>query len=175
MRVFGSMTVLCVSLVAGGLQRTSAQSGAGGQSHGTHGSASSCQEGSPVANDPGCTESAQGFAAPMLGTVVPDSPRAITALVRVDALLKRPPVALPAGNSFTVVGTATLIKVRRADQDACLATGKRISARVNAATSTTCLDRKGDLLAVQECTPGTQDCAVILAPDIARQQVVAPR
>ena len=171
MRLFGSVALVGVLLMASGVQRTCAQNNIGGQSRGTRGTANGCQEGSATAaNDPSCTESAQGFAAPMLGAAVPDSPRAVTALVRVDAIMKRPPVALPAGNSFTLVGTATVIKVRRADQEACLATGKRISARVNAATSTTCLDHKGELLAVEECAPGTPDCTVLLAPDIVRQQ-----
>lgn len=169
------ITVMALLIVLGGSVSAGAQ-GSPNPSRGSRGSAAGCQEGTPAAaNDPNCSKSAPGFAAPMLDSVVPDSPRAVTALVRVDAMMKRPPVALPNGNSFTLVGTATLIKVRRADQAACLATGKRISSRVNAATSTTCLDHKGDLLAVEECTPGTPDCAVVLAEDIARQQTPAAR
>lgn len=164
-----AVLVACSSVAAWG------QAGPVGQPRSARGG-NGCQEGTPgAANDPNCAEAAPGFAVPALETAVPDSPHAVTALVRVDAMMKRPPVALPNGNSFTLVGTATLIKVRRADQDACLATGKRISARVNAATSTTCLDHKGELVAVEECTPGTPDCAVVLAADIARQQTPAGR
>lgn len=179
MRRFGTRAQVCAAaalLVACSAVSAWAQAGPGVPSRNARGTAAGCQEGTPAtANDPNCADGAPGFAAPTLETVVPDSPRAVTALVRVDAIMKRPPVALPGGNSFTLVGTVTLIKVRRADQAACLATGKRISARVNAATSTTCLDHKGELLAVEECTPGTPDCAVVLAADIARQQTLTAR
>lgn len=172
----GTVAVAALLLVACGTLPTRAQTSPNGQSRSPRGNGNSCQDGTPTAaNDPNCVDGAPGFAVPMLEAAVPDSPRAVTALVRVDAILKRPPVVLPAGNSFTLVGTATLIKARRADQNACLATGKRISVRVNAATSTTCLDPKGELLAVEECAPGTPECAVLLAADIARQQTAAAR
>ena len=108
-----AVLVACSSVAAWG------QAGPVGQPRSARGG-NGCQEGTPgAANDPNCAEAAPGFAVPALETAVPDSPHAVTALVRVDAMMKRPPVALPNGNSFTLVGTATLIKVRRADQDAC--------------------------------------------------------
>lgn len=125
--------------------------------------------------DPNCVEGTPGFASPAMDVPPADAPHVVTAIIRVDTAMPRPPVVLPAGNSFTVLGNATLIKVRRADQDACLNTGKRISARVSAATSTTCLDRKGDLLAVQECKSGAADCSVMTAQEIASQQMTAPK
>ena len=122
------------------------------------------------ANDSNCVEAAPGFVSPSLPVTGADSARAVTAFVRVDSVVPRPPVTLPAGDSFSVVGGATLVKVRRAELKDCIATGKRISARANASTSTTCLDRKGELLAYEECKLGAADCVVVTTDDVARQQ-----
>ena len=155
----------------------SGQVAAPGSRNAKAGAATNCGGTDAASNaaDPNCVEAAPGFAVPTLEMAVPDTAHAVTALVRVDTVMPRPPVALAEGNTFSVVGSATLIKVRRANQDACLATGKRISARVNAATSTTCLDHKGDLLALQECKAGTTECTVATAQDIAQQQTTAAK
>lgn len=121
--------------------------------------------------DSNCAEVSPGFALPALDTVATDRPREIIAFVRVDAVVPRPPVALPAGDSFSVVGGATLVRVHRTELGDCLATGKRIRARAGAPTSTTCLDRKGELLAYQECGTGAADCLVLTPEAIAKQQV----
>ncbi len=122
------------------------------------------------ANDSNCVEPAPGFVNPGLPLTGAEATHAVTAFVRVDSVVPRPPVTLPAGDSFSVVGDATLVKVRRAELKDCIATGKRISARANASTSTTCLDRKGELLAYEECKIGAGDCVVITTQDVARQQ-----
>ena len=87
---------------------------------------------------PNCLDAGPGFAAPTMP--VTERAKAVTSLVRVDGVVPRPPVALPEGDSFSVVGSVTLVKLRRPALDACLATGRRISARAAAATSTTCLN-----------------------------------
>lgn len=125
------------------------------------------------ANDANCVEAAPGFASPALTTPGDERKMNVVALVRVDAVIPRPPVTMPEGNSLSVIGGATLVKVRRAELNDCLATGKRIRARANAATSTTCLDRKGELLAYEECKPGTSECVVLTSQDIAKQQETA--
>lgn len=122
------------------------------------------------ANDANCVEAAPGFVSPALDASTAEHPRNVVALVRVDAVVPRPPVAMPDGDSFSVVGSATLVKVRRPELKDCLATGKRISARANASTSTTCLDRKGELLAYEECKSGSADCIVMTPQDVAKQQ-----
>lgn len=176
--IFGSVLILAAS-------STQAQTTPGGAvlsptSHGSHANTAGCSttdapSTATSATDVNCAESAPRFAAPLLDTPTTETPRTVTALVRVSSAMPRPPVVLPAGNSFTVVGDVTVIKVRRADQAACLATGKRISARVNAATSTTCLDHKGDLIAIEECRSGSPDCTVLTAQDIAGQQAAAAK
>ncbi len=108
--------------------------------------------------------------APVLDNPTVEHTRNVVAFVRVDAVIPKPPVAMPEGDSFSVVGTATLVKVRRAELTDCLATGKRISTRANASTSTTCLDRKGELLAYEECKPGSSECIVMTSQETAKQQ-----
>ncbi|MGI4853507.1 MAG: hypothetical protein ACRYF4_05585 [Janthinobacterium lividum] len=122
------------------------------------------------ANDANCVEAAPGFASSPLNTPGDERKMNVVALVRVDSVVPRPPVTMPEGDSFSVIGSATLVKVRRAELKDCLATGKRISARANASTSTTCLDRKGELLAYEECKAGISECAVLTPQDIAKQQ-----
>lgn len=124
------------------------------------------------ANDANCIEAAPGFAAPALNQRPAESDRNIVAFVRVGAVIPRPPVTLPEGDSFSVAGSATLVKLRRAQVTDCLATGRRISARANASTSTTCLDRNGELLAYEECKPGESACTVLSSGDIAKQQEI---
>ncbi len=125
---------------------------------------------------PNCLDAGPGFAIPSTNMPIGDKAKAVTSLVRVDAVVPRPPVALPEGDSFSVVGSVTLVKLRRPALDACLATGRRISARAAAATSTTCLSAKGDVLAYQECKAGSTEaagCSVLTPEDIAKQQVTA--
>ena len=73
-----------------------------------------------------------------------DRAKAVTSLVRVDCgCAAAAGGTLPEGDTFSVVGSVTLVRLRRPALDACLATGRRISARANAATSTTCLECQG--------------------------------
>ena len=125
---------------------------------------------------PNCADAGPGFALPSTNMPIIDKAKAITSLVRVDAVVPRPPVAMPEGDSFSTVGGVTLVKLRRPELAACLATGRRISARASAATSTTCLGPKGDVLAYQECKAGSTEaagCSVLTPDDIAKQQVTA--
>ena len=125
---------------------------------------------------PNCLDAGPGFAAPSTNMPVNDKAKSVMSLVRVDAVIPRPPVVLPEGDSFSVVGGITLVKLRRPVLEACLATGRRISARASAATSTTCLSPKGDVLAFEECKAGsteTAGCSVLTPEDIAKQQVTA--
>lgn len=122
-----------------------------------------------TAVDLNCVETSPGFANPALNTP-DDRKQNVVALVRVDSVIPRPPVAMPEGGTFSVVGGATLVKLRRGELNDCLATGKRISARANASTSTTCLDHKGELLAYEECKTGSNECVVLTPQEIAKQQ-----
>jgi hypothetical protein len=125
---------------------------------------------------PNCLDAGPGFATPSTNMPIGDRAKAVTSLVRVDAVVPRPPVTLPEGDTFSVVGSVTLVKLRRPALDACLATGRRISARAAAATSTTCLNPKGDVMAYQECKAGSTEaagCTVLTPEDIAKQQTAA--
>lgn len=125
---------------------------------------------------PSCLDAGPGFVVPTTNMPAGERAKAVTSLVRVDAVIPRPPVVLPEGDSFSVVGSVTLVRLRRPALDACLATGRRISARANAVTSTTCLSPKGDVLAYQECKAGSTEaagCTMLTPDDIAKQQVTA--
>jgi hypothetical protein len=125
---------------------------------------------------PNCLDAGPGFVTPSTNMPIGDRAKAVTSLVRVDAVVPRPPVALPDGDTFSVVGSVTLVKLRRPELAACLATGRRISARASAATSTTCLSPKGDILAYQECKAGSTEaagCSVLTPEEIAKQQTAA--
>ena len=121
-------------------------------------------------NDPSCSDFGPNFAVPSAGVSGAIRPLPIISVVRVEAALPKPPVALPQGVNFSQVGSITMIKTRRETLDACLATGKRWSARSTAASSTTCLNPKGDALAFQECKPsaGSPECTVVMAQDAAK-------
>ncbi len=125
---------------------------------------------------PNCADAGPGFAIPSTNMPIGDKAKAVTSLVRVATVVHRPPVALPEGDSFSIVGGVTLVKLRRPEVAACLASGRRISARASAATSTTCLSAKGEVLAYQECAAGSTEssgCSVLTPEDIAKQQVAA--
>ena len=123
---------------------------------------------------PNCLDAGPGFATPSTNTPAGDHARMVMSMVRVETVIPRPPVVLPEGDSFSVVGGVTLVRLRRPAVEACLATGRRISARASAATSTTCLGPKGDVLAYEECKAGSTEaagCSVLTPADIAKQQV----
>lgn len=128
-----------------------------------------------VVADANCVAAGPGFVTPSAN--MPNGRNSyLTSLVRVDAVVPRPPVTLPDGDSFSVVGTVTLLKLRRPEVGACLATGRRISARAGAPTSTTCLDPKGEVMAYQECRANSTEqagCTVMTMQDIQKQQVAA--
>ena len=184
-RILGA--VACCSALALGSTRAHAQTNPTGQvlTPGAVGSRPStgCSATDPNAatatngtTTPNCLDAGPGFVSPSTNMPIVDRGKAVTSLVRVDAVVPRPPVALPEGDSFSVVGSVTLVKLRRPALDACLASGRRISARTSASTSTTCLGPKGDVLAYQECKAGSTEaggCSVLTPDDIARQQVAA--
>ncbi len=125
----------------------------------------------PNTAEAGCQELGPNFATPSAGVLGGTRPFSVTSIIRVDAAVPKPPVAMPQGDSFNVVGSATLVKTRREALPACLAAGKRWSARSGAGTSTTCLDHKGDVIAYQECkaSGSSPECTVVmLQQDTAR-------
>ena len=56
-------------------------------------------------NDANCLETSPGFAVPGVGKAAAERPRNVVAFVRVDTVIPRPPVAMPDGDSFSVVGS----------------------------------------------------------------------
>lgn len=131
-----------------------------------------CTESSTTPNpvDSNCTELGPNFAVPSAGIPVKTHSLPIVSIVLVDAAIPKPPVALPPGVTFNQAGSVTMIKTRRETADACLAGGKRWSARSGAASSTTCLDHKGNVVAFQECKPSSNspDCSVVMAQDTGK-------
>ena len=153
------------------------QSGANGQgapagTQNRNGANTPCggQDAATANNDSNCSDFGPNFAAPSAGILGGNRPLPVISVVRVEAVVAKPPITLPPGVTFDQVGSVTMVKTRRETADACLAAGKRWSVRSSAASSTTCLNQKGDVLAFQECKPssGSADCMVVMAQDAAK-------
>lgn len=129
--------------------------------------------GATSTTDTNCEPAGPGFVAPTTNMPMGDRGHQVTSIVRVDALVPKPPVTMPEGDTFSVVGNVTLLKLHRPALEACLASGKRISERASAGTSTTCLDHKGEVIAYQECKAGS--CTVVTPQDMAKQQETPKR
>ncbi len=151
----------------------------GAQNRNAPGTACVGQEPNPAAPnavEANCPDLGPNFATPLAATPVVTRPQPVTSIIRVDAPLPKPPVDLPPGDTFNTVGSATLVKTRRETLDACLASGRRWSARSNAVSSTTCLDQKGEVIAFQECKPASSspECTVVLPRDSAKESTKTP-
>jgi hypothetical protein len=103
--------------------------------------------------DAGCTGMGPNFATPSTNTPLPEH-HDVTAVIRVSAVVDKPEKA-PFPMDFQVVGDATMLKAKLPQVRACLGVAKGWTKRTNAATSTTCVDHKGEVLAYQECKPET--------------------
>ncbi len=99
-----------------------------------------------------CTSPLPGFAVPSTNTPQPEHP--VTAVIRVNSVVQKPD-KFPYPMDFQVVGDVTMLKARLPQVRACLGVAKSWTKRANAATSVTCIDHKGDVVAYQECKPST--------------------
>jgi hypothetical protein len=118
-------------------------------------------------NDASCGQLAPNFVAPSTNTAV-DTPKPVTAVVRVESKVEKP-ATLPFPMEFTSIGDATMVKAKMPRLEACFRAGKVLSDRSGSATSTTCVDHKGDVIAYQECKPKAGEtpmvCSTVKAND----------
>jgi len=101
--------------------------------------------------DAGCTGLGPNFEMPSTNAPLPDH-HDVTAVIRVSAVVEKPE-KFPYPMDFQVVSDATMLKAKLPQVRACLGVAKSWTKRANAATSTTCVDHKGEVLAYQECKP----------------------
>lgn len=99
----------------------------------------------------GCTGLAPGFVSPSTNMPPPEH-HDVTAVIRVNSVVAKPD-KFPYPMDFQVVGDATMLKAKLPQVRACLGVAKSWTKRANAATSTTCVDHKGEVVAYQECKP----------------------
>jgi hypothetical protein len=107
--------------------------------------------------DANCAGLAPGFALPSTNTP-DDKGHHVVAVVRVESVVQKP-ATLPFPMDFHVVGNSTMVKARLPRVQSCFAAGRVWSNRTGVATSTTCLDHKGEVIAYQECKPKVGDTA----------------
>jgi hypothetical protein len=117
--------------------------------------------------DANCAGLAPGFVVP--STNMPDDKgHHVVAVVRVESVVQKP-ATLPFPMEFHVVGGSTMVKARLPRVQSCFVAGQVWSNRTGAATSTTCLDHKGEVIAYQECKPKVGDtpasCSNVMATD----------
>jgi hypothetical protein len=117
--------------------------------------------------DANCTPLGPGFAVP--STNMPeDKGHHVVAVVRVESVIEKP-ATLPFPMEFHTVGNSTMVKARLPRVQSCFAAGRVWSNRTGVATSTTCLDHKGEVIAYQECKPKVGDtagtCSNVMAKD----------
>lgn len=103
--------------------------------------------------DAGCTGLAPGFASPSINMPKAEG-HPVTAVIRVNANVTKPD-KFPYPMDFQTVGDATMLKAKLPQVKACLGVARSWTKRANAATSVTCIDHKGEVLAYQECRPET--------------------
>ncbi len=126
--------------------------------------------GTPVSpNDTSCGPFAPGFATPSTNTPPGETPKPVTAVVRVEATVEKPAM-LPFPMDFTTIGSATMVKAKMPRLNACFRAGKVLSDRSGAATSTTCLDHKGEVIAYQECKPKVGETPMVCSTVMANEQ-----
>ncbi|MEG9432423.1 hypothetical protein [Terriglobus sp. ADX1] len=101
--------------------------------------------------DAGCTGLSPNFVYPSTNMPGPEH-HDVTAVIRVNSVVAKPD-KFPYPMDFQVVGDATMLKAKLPQVRACLGVAKSWTKRANAATSTTCVDHKGEVLAYQECKP----------------------
>lgn len=161
-RVQSSMAVLATGLLMAASVGAQTQAGSGmATPPGTQGKSSSTQPcavmdatGQPSNQaqvDAGCTGLAPGFATPSTNMPKPET-HPVTAVIRVNASVTKPD-KFPYPMDFQTVGDATMLKAKLPQVNACLGVARSWTKRANAATSVTCIDHKGEVLAYQECKP----------------------
>ncbi len=114
----------------------------------------------------GCNQLAPGFVNP--STNMPPGEHRVVAVTRVEAVVEKP-AKLPFPMDFNVVGKNTMVSAKMPRLNSCFMSGQVLSNRSGAATSTTCLDLKGVVLAYEECTPKSGDmpmaCSTVITKD----------
>ncbi|AFL89473.1 hypothetical protein Terro_3255 [Terriglobus roseus DSM 18391] len=123
--------------------------------------------------DANCTVAGPGFATPSTNT--PPGDRAehhVTAIVRVDAAVPKP-ATVPFPMDFSTIGNVTMVKARLPRVQACFTAGQIWSNRSGAATSTTCLDHKGVVIAYQECKAKVGDAQAVCTTTTPQQSDAA--
>ena len=103
--------------------------------------------------DAGCVALGPGFVNPSTNMPKPEG-HPVTAVIRVNATVTKPD-KFPYPMDFQTVGDATMLKAKLPQVKACLGVARSWTKRANAATSVTCIDHKGEVLAYQECKPDT--------------------
>lgn len=181
-RVLVTIGAISTALLAGAQTTPSGQATPPGTQNRT-GSAQPCATdptGNPMSQaqiDANCSVAGPGFAVPSTNTPPGDkAEHHVTAIVRVDAVVTKP-ATVPFPMDFSTIGNVTMVKARLPRVQACFTAGQIWSNRSGAATSTTCLDHKGEVIAYQECkakvgdaqpactttTPQQSDAAVVAA------------
>jgi hypothetical protein len=109
--------------------------------------------------DANCNTPGPGFAVPSMNIPTGDKDEHhVTAIVRVDAVVPKPET-VPFPTDFSRIGNVTMVKARLPRIQACFAAGRVWATRSGAATSTTCLDHKGQVVAYEECKAKGGDVA----------------
>jgi|GEM_PF-4564256 len=103
-------------------------------------------------SDAPCTPLGPNFAVPSTNQPKPSRSQ-VLAVIRVNTVVPRPE-KFPYPMDFETVGDATMLKTHLPELRACLGVARSWTRRTNASTSATCIDRKGEVLAYQECNPG---------------------
>jgi hypothetical protein len=126
--------------------------------------------GAPLSpNDTSCGPFAPGFATPSTNTPSGDPPRPVMAIVRVEAIVEKP-ATLPFPMDFNVIGGATMVKAHMPRLNSCFTAGKILSNRSGSATSTTCLNHKGEVIAYQECKPKVGETPMVCSTLVPNEQ-----
>jgi len=103
--------------------------------------------------DPSCAGLAPGFYNPSLNMPHKLPPKDMTSTVTVSKVLTKPTEPLPMGEEMSFDGNSTVIKAKMVRLGACFSSGKRWTRDTGEATSTKCADKKGIVIAMQDCKP----------------------
>ncbi len=122
------------------------------------------------ASEPGCYALTPGFNSPSLNMPRKLPPRDITSVVKVEGVVAKPAGPMPENQEITVEGNTTVIKAKMVRLGACFSSGKRWSANSGQPTSTTCMDKKGGVIALQECKPADGETPMTCSVVFPRQE-----
>jgi hypothetical protein len=131
--------------------------------------------GAPAAStDASCAGYAPGFATPSTNMPPGDrAPHRVTGVVRIDSVVPRPLEVMP-DTEMSTINNVTMVKAKLPRLGACFSAGKQWSSKSGAATSTTCINHKGEVIAYQECKPRSGEtpmsCTVVMAADDKAQE-----